>query len=42
MIHDLDILLGLIKSPIKNIDAMGIHVLTPYGDIANVRIGFEN
>ncbi len=42
MIHDLDILLGLIKSPVKNIDAMGIHVLTPYEDIANVRIRFEN
>lgn len=42
MIHDLDILLGLVKSPIKNIDAMGIHVLTPYEDIANVRIRFEN
>ncbi len=42
MIHDLDILLGLIKSPIKSIDAMGIHVLTPFEDIANVRIRFEN
>lgn len=42
MIHDLDILLGLIKSPIKSLDAMGIHVLTPYEDIANVRIRFEN
>lgn len=42
MIHDLDILLGLVKSPVKTIDAMGIHVLTPYEDIANVRIRFEN
>lgn len=42
MIHDLDILLGLIKSPVKHFDAMGIHVLTPYEDIANVRIRFEN
>ena len=42
MIHDLDIVLGLVKSPVKSIDAMGIHVLTPYEDIANVRIRFEN
>ncbi len=42
MIHDLDIVLGLVKSPVKSIDAMGIHVLTPFEDIANVRIRFEN
>ena len=42
MIHDLDIVLGLVKSSVKSIDAMGIHVLTPFEDIANVRIRFEN
>lgn len=42
MIHDLDIVLGLVRSPVKSMDAMGIHVLTPFEDIANVRIRFEN
>ncbi len=42
MIHDLDIVLGLVKSPVKHFDAMGIRVLTPFEDIANVRIRFEN
>jgi len=42
MIHDLDILQQLIKSPVKSIDCVGITVLTKYEDIANVRIRFEN
>ncbi len=42
MIHDIDILLGLVKSPIKSIDAIGVKVLTKYEDIANVRIKFKN
>lgn len=42
MIHDLDIVLGLVKSEIQNFDAVGIPVLTPYEDIANVRIKFKN
>ncbi len=42
MIHDLDIVLGLIKSPIKEFDALGINVLTPFEDLANVRIKFQN
>jgi predicted dehydrogenase len=42
MIHDIDIVLGLIKSPVKRIDAIGISVLTPFEDIANVRLTFKN
>lgn len=42
MIHDLDIVLGLVKSEVASFDAVGINVLTPYEDIANVRIKFAN
>ena len=42
MIHDLDIVLGLVKSEILSFDAVGIPVLTPFEDIANVRIKFKN
>jgi predicted dehydrogenase len=42
MIHDIDIILQLVKSEIESIDAIGINVLTPYEDIANVRIKFKN
>lgn len=42
MIHDLDIVLQLVKSEIESLDAVGINVLTPYEDIANVRIKFKN
>jgi predicted dehydrogenase len=42
MIHDIDIILGLVHSKIKRIDAVGISVLTPFEDIANVRITFRN
>ena len=42
MIHDLDIVLGLVNSPVKRVDAVGIPVLTPLEDIANARITFAN
>jgi predicted dehydrogenase len=42
MIHDIDIILGLVKSPIEDIQAVGINVLTRLEDIANVRLTFEN
>jgi len=42
MIHDIDIVLGLVSSPVKRVDAVGINVLTPFEDIANARITFEN
>jgi len=42
MIHDIDIILGIIKSPIKDIQAVGVNVLTPLDDIASVRLSFKN
>ena len=42
MIHDIDIVLQLVKSEIASIDAIGINVLTPFEDIANVRVKFKN
>lgn len=42
MIHDIDIVLSLTKSPIKNIRATGSSVLTPLIDIANARLEFKN
>jgi predicted dehydrogenase len=42
MIHDLDIIISLNKSKIKNIQANGINVLTNSIDIAHARIAFEN
>jgi predicted dehydrogenase len=42
MIHDIDIILDLIESPIRRISASGISVLSETIDIANARIEFEN
>jgi predicted dehydrogenase len=42
MIHDIDIVLGLIHSPLKRIDAVGVNVLTQREDIASVRLNFAN
>lgn len=42
MIHDIDIVLYLVKSPVKNIDASGVAVVSDTIDIANARIHFEN
>ncbi|HHZ87421.1 MAG TPA: Gfo/Idh/MocA family oxidoreductase [Chromatiaceae bacterium] len=42
MIHDIDIALSLIDSPVKSVSAIGIPVLTRHADIANARIEFEN
>ena len=42
MIHDIDIILSLIKSKVKQIDASGVAVVSESVDIANARIQFEN
>lgn len=42
MIHDIGIVLALVKSPIKRIDSVGINVLSKTEDIANARIEFES
>lgn len=42
MIHDIDIILSLVNSPVKNVHASGISVISETPDIANARIEFEN
>lgn len=42
MIHDIDIILNLVKSRVKQIDANGVAIMTDKFDIANARIQFEN
>ncbi|MFQ5864804.1 MAG: Gfo/Idh/MocA family oxidoreductase [bacterium] len=42
MIHDLDLVLSIVPSPIKRIDASGVSVVSSEIDIANARIQFEN
>ena len=42
MIHDIDIILHIVKSEVKNIYSSGVAVMTDTPDIANVRIEFNN
>jgi predicted dehydrogenase len=42
MIHDLDLLLSMVSSPVRSVDAVGVPVLTTSVDIANVRVRFAN
>jgi len=42
MIHDIDIILHLVKSPVKRISASGVAVMSDSPDIANARIEFDN
>jgi len=42
MIHDIDIILSVVKSNVKTISASGVSVLSETPDIANARIEFEN
>jgi predicted dehydrogenase len=42
MIHDLEIILHLVRSPVQSIDAVGVPVLSRGEDIANARLRFEN
>jgi predicted dehydrogenase len=42
MIHDIDVVLSLVKSPVKEIRAVGLPVVTEKVDIANVRMEFES
>ena len=41
MIHDLDVLLSIVGEPVVTVEAVGVPVLTPRIDIANVRLTFE-
>jgi len=42
MIHDLDIILELVGSPVESIEAVGVNVLTDTVDIANARLRFKS
>ena len=43
MIHDIDLVLSMVKSPVRSVSAVGIKVIgTPHEDVANARIEFAN
>jgi predicted dehydrogenase len=42
MIHDIDIIASLVRSPVQRVEAVGVPVLTDKPDIANARITFAN
>jgi predicted dehydrogenase len=42
MIHDLDVVLAFVKSPVSSVDAVGVPVLSKSEDIANARLRFAN
>ncbi len=42
MIHDIDVILSVVKSKVKNVSASGVSVISETPDIANARIQFEN
>ncbi|GAK76216.1 oxidoreductase [Nonlabens ulvanivorans] len=42
MIHDIDAILSVVKSPVKSVSASGVSVISKTPDIANARIEFEN
>jgi len=42
MIHDIDIILSVVKSKVKNVYASGVSVISDTPDIANARLEFEN
>jgi predicted dehydrogenase len=41
MIHDIDLVLSMVKSPLRRLDALGLSVLGGHEDVANVRLEFE-
>jgi predicted dehydrogenase len=42
MIHDIDVIASLVRSPVDRVDAVGVAILTDKPDIANARIQFSN
>jgi predicted dehydrogenase len=42
MIHDIDIVLGLVKKDVSTIEAVGISTISDHEDVANVRLTFED
>jgi predicted dehydrogenase len=42
MIHDLDLLLALVRSPVRRVEALGVSVFARHEDVANARMDFAN
>ena len=42
MIHDIDIILGLVHSKVRDIEAVGLSTVSDHEDLANVRLSFQN
>jgi predicted dehydrogenase len=42
MIHDIDLVLSLVKSPLRKVDALGVSVVGGHEDVANARLEFES
>lgn len=42
MIHDLDLVLSFVQAPVSDLQGVGLAVLSPHTDIANVRLSFDN
>ena len=42
LIHDIDLVLGLVGSPVRNVQAFGLQVVSNHEDIVNARLFFEN
>jgi predicted dehydrogenase len=42
MIHDLDVVLAFVKSPVSSVDAVGVPILSKSEDVANARLRFAN
>lgn len=42
MIHDIDLILSLVRSPVRSVDALGVSIFGRLEDVANARIEFEN
>jgi len=42
MIHDIDLVLAMVRSPVRRVEALGLSVLGGHEDVANARLQFEN
>ena len=42
MIHDIDLLLNMVKAPIESVEALGVSVFGPHEDMANARLRFAD
>ena len=42
MIHDIDLVLAIVRSPVRHVEALGLALFGQHEDVANVRLAFEN